>query len=532
MKNMRMSLLSFSFLIIAAQTPMVINAMQNSEAAFSKDSIACFNNIHNEYGNIFCAENNEERKKAEEKMLALLPIPKVSTFLGFMGGLKKIQELAFLFTKNNYIESLLGIVGYDVSPEVIVRFMEYIRMGMPENFENVFIQALHAAAACNRLPVIQELLTYGRGFNVNYDNQILYETLLVMNNDTAFGCDPLFTKIMLQIIPGEKFIDHVHRFLQDGRDDLVHDLMQDFIVMRFEKDAACVAQIFQQIYEPLKEHNIAFSQLLLQMLSEKQFIQVIQECITCENFDCVFRLIADITSNKTSKELANIMVLFNEIPLYKSDSDFCRYVKLIFTAGLTGKSPTELEEDSKAIINKYKTEQMEIKANALKALNRAMEEENARNQQRINACFSCLVPGEQFVENKPRSAQDVIERMYTVLCSHIENNQIMKVLKYLREYASQKPDVVKKVFQYQRQDGFTLLHLLAMKLYTKPVEMCWNILLSLGIDIAIQDYAGNTLLHTAIMFGNNKLAAQLIAFGANTSVKNQCGQMPYDLMPK
>lgn len=196
MKNLRIVLLSCALLTISSQTPFFLSAM-TPDVIYEK-SRSIITKAENIIPSLI-EKDLSTKKKGSMDLLRLFEKPNVTNLLGLTSEpkLKFVQTLASLIDANNIILKVLSIG--DIDPAVIVRLVEYIKIGMPNKLHDFVSKALVMAALFYQPQVIKVLLNYNPNLDFVYANKKAYQALLARREFYA-NENHLFKEILLQLM--------------------------------------------------------------------------------------------------------------------------------------------------------------------------------------------------------------------------------------------------------------------------------------------------------------------------------------------
>ena len=527
MKNIRMLLLVLAPLTIITHVPVSVHAMASDSSkpaeVFKRIEVLC----HQAFGD----QNEGKRRFAVKQLLELLLEP-WDGWEWCISNERKQQELelATLIKKSHIIGHM---VTYSfVNESILTRLIRYIQKKFPHDLQGIINHALLSAASVGNFMLMRDLITnYGVDINFQQDGFTIHKLLLEKDRRENLRNNEDFRYILVRVIPDYVFNSYITELFTNGMYEGVFELMRDFVAVRFDSEFMAIFNLSRIVYHLLIEKNPEKAKLFPQMFSVEQFIKIIQVYLDERDYQMVFFLLKDLAASGSIATLTRVMQLLGNSPVYNSNCLLRHYIQKIINMSREGaeyKDIAPLSQEFLAAEQHQREEEQRQRDEEFERQQQAfIREQKAENRERQGQIDSLFIA---FTDQKKLSDDKKVKQVYALLYTTVMENKMMSVCKYLKKYASSKPDLVRRVFQYQGDDGRTLLHLLAMKSYNKKLEECWNILFSLGFDINIQDGMGNTLLHSAAMFKNNELYAQLITWVANPSIRNQAGQTPLDIV--
>lgn len=202
--------------------------------------------------------NQQEKEVLEDSLLRLYPDPKkeIKTFLGGISQKKieKVQELALHIDESQLIFTLIAI---NVHPHVIIRFIEYIKTGIPTRLNDIVSEAFAAAAYHSQYQIMKELLQYNPDFNAQYANKTAYESLQLKEQEETSA---LFQEMLyLTSITVENFFQLKNESL-DAAKKLIQRLVNNNEI--FEIRFPAIFNIFKILYtnfQRIKDESIYFN---------------------------------------------------------------------------------------------------------------------------------------------------------------------------------------------------------------------------------------------------------------------------------
>ena len=493
----------------------------------------------------------------------MFPEAKATQFFGFSFGVKKdIQELAFLIDHRDLIVDVLLVDG--INPAVIVRLIDYVKVGMPHRLDDFVSKALVIAAAHSFQHVIMDILLrdYKPNLNFKYLSKTAYTALKMQ--ESVYGNNDLFKNMLLRVMTGGDFWEEYTKLISTDV-HRAYDLVRSFISLKFDIEFNVIRDFFEYFYfnqsSSFNKEQQSFIQALLISLSPHHCIRIIQEFLKHSRDDYARAMVEDIVEGVKSGHptTLNFWEIFTDllpkIPQYKKGSFFDVSVNNLIT--LNKQEKMTLSDQEEDFDDEYR--KLEIQCEA-------MQEGVEKNQEQVNdisralaAPFSNdividdqdllnlisseeaeidksieLVPTKKIsMKKKGKKIDTQIPSLFAEWYAKIVNNQFADLHAFISGSIS-NPLVFSKLpylFAYQSPEtGQTLLHLLALKKVTEKLSACWDLILILGVNVNIQDNNGNTPLHVAALRANTVIFERLInESNADRTIKNRFGMTPDQL---